>query len=133
MRWTATVAALTFAAGCATSSGVNRTDAYDSATVSGVISLPDGTPLGDAACTGVTITAEGSSGSMGRAMVHQSRSRCSYEISRLPSGTDLSVTITAPAAWKCGNGASVAFAPRIVKLQDHETKTQDFQPLCHSS
>ncbi len=110
-----------------------RPTAFNTATVTGVVTLPEGIANADSACRNLTIQAKaGAAASLGNATIRQSRGRCSYQISQLPTQAELALVLSAGNGWACENGAVVAFAPdaQTVTLKDHETRTQDFRGSC---
>ncbi len=126
-------AAAALAGGCDLSrakAGDPNLDAVSSSSVVGVIYLPQGLSESDW-CKRLTVEAAAQGTPVGRTAIRESRGRCSYEVSRLPSQQEISVTVKLPA---CPSGASAHLAPppQPLLLKDHETKTQDFRASCAS-
>ncbi len=126
-----TLTAAAVVAGCAHAPvGAPNQDATSSASVVGVIYLPEG--LSEAEwCRHLSVEAAAQGTAVGRVNIRTSRGRCAYEVSRLPSGEDIAVTVKLPA---CPSGGTASLAPPLqpVKLRDHETRTQDFRASCAS-
>ena len=130
----AVVVALT---GC---SGMSRSQVGDrdgNASITGIVSLPgSGFQKGEDPCEGVQVqvTHAGAQAadSVGSVQLKQSRGRCLYVASSIPSNADLQVTVTPSTAWKCDNGATPALTPASVslKLRDYQTATRDFAVAC---
>ncbi|XXF77866.1 hypothetical protein P2318_33170 [Myxococcaceae bacterium GXIMD 01537] len=128
----AVVVALT---GC---SGMSRSQVGDrdgNANVTGIVALPSsGLQKGEDPCAGVQVQVAhaGTSNAVGNVSVKQSRGRCMYVASNVPSNKDLQVTVTPGTAWKCENGAAPAFSPAsvAVKVPDYATATRDFTVGC---
>jgi hypothetical protein len=110
------------------------------AVITGVVSLPaSGMQKGEDPCEGVRVqvAAPGASeaDAMGSVQLKQSRGRCMYVASSIPSNADVQVTVTPGSAWKCDNGAAPALTPAnaSLKLRDYETATRDFAVACSES
>ncbi|MCP3143061.1 hypothetical protein [Pyxidicoccus xibeiensis] len=130
------VAALVVAAtGCATTGGGGSREG--NATVAGIIRLPQsGLQQASDACDQLQVTvspASAPSDALGRGMLKASRGgRCSFNVSGLPSNTELQVGLTAGAGLKCDNGAAPTITPepKTVKLGDYATVNHDFTLSC---
>lgn len=125
------LAALT---GCA---GMSRSAVADrgNASVTGLIALPSsGLQRAEDPCAGVQVNVAraGATTTLGDVALKQSRGRCMYTASGVPSGAELQVSVTPGGSWKCDNGAAPAFSPATtsVKLHDYETATRDFTVSC---
>jgi hypothetical protein len=107
------------------------------ATLLGVVALPESVQGQAGACEGLMITASAVGEDnvlLSRAVVRQSRNRCSYEMAGLPTGTDLKVNVQAPASWTCANGQPVSVSPNdTVKLSNFESRNRDLQAACSAS
>jgi hypothetical protein len=117
--------------GCATA-GTTNAEVFNTARIAGVVALPEGMSGGNP-CASLTVAANDPKGAqVGRATVRESRSRCSYEISQLPSDVEISITVKPASEWHCANGATPAFTAgsQPVKLRDNETRTHDFRAMC---
>ncbi|HZI16912.1 MAG TPA: hypothetical protein VE153_41480 [Myxococcus sp.] len=124
--------------GCATTGGGGG-GSDGNANIAGVIRLPEsglrqaGTPCDQLQ---VVVSSPGTPAmAMGRASVRTSRAgRCSFNVSGVPSNTELQVGVTAAASLKCDNGAAPTFAPAPspVTLKNHATATRDFTLSCGS-
>lgn len=133
----AVVVALT---GC---SGMSRSQVGDrngNATITGIVSLPSsGFQKGGDACEGVRVqvarAGAEAADSLGNVQLKESRGRCMYVASAIPSGSELQVTVTPGTAWKCDNGATPTLTPAqsAVKLADYQTATRDFAVACGES
>ncbi|MGO9829145.1 MAG: hypothetical protein ACLPJH_03325 [Myxococcaceae bacterium] len=107
-------------------------------TVTGVVVLPQSD---DSACNQLAIFAtaaddKGQTQRVGRAAVHSESGRCLYSIGELPPAVAVTVHVEAAPGMKCGNGASLAFAPQgpeTVSLKDDQIVTRDFQPQCSAT
>jgi hypothetical protein len=128
------VAALVVAAtGCATSKDAAAGGQGGNATVTGSITYPASGLSGDA-CTSVRVAVtEGNSAALGSGSVKQSRNnRCSYTVSSLPDGKDLSVTLLVDAGLKCANGAAptVSPGPTTMKIAKYASPVVSFKLAC---
>jgi hypothetical protein len=65
-------------------------------------------------------------------MVKQSKERCLYVVSSLPSDAELRLEVSPGTAWRCEDGQSPTLTPkpRALKLRDYETATRDFGATC---
>jgi len=131
----AVVVALT---GC---SGLSRSQVGDrdgNASITGIVSLPgSGFQKGEDPCEGVQVqvTHAGADASVGSVQLKQSRGRCLYVASSIPSNAELQVAVTPGTAWKCDNGATPTLTPATasLKLRDYQTATRDFTVACGES
>ena len=107
------------------------------ASLLGVIALPESVASQDNACDGVVITASPASEEnvlVGRAVVRQSKGRCSYQLSGLPTDTELKLNVQAPASWTCANGQPVSVSPTdTLKLSNMESRNRDLRAACSAS
>ena len=107
------------------------------ASLLGVVSLPESVKDQGNACDGLSITAalaEDPNVLVGRATVRQSRGRCSYQISGLPSDAELKLNVQAPASWTCASGQAVSVAPAdSLKLGNMESRNRDLNAACSAS
>lgn len=107
------------------------------ATLLGVVALPESVQGQASACEGLLITASPAGEEnvfLSRAVVRQSRNRCSYQLSGLPTDTDLKINVQAPASWTCANGQAVSVSPNdTVKLSNLESRNRDLQAACSAS
>jgi hypothetical protein len=64
--------------------------------------------------------------------VKQSRERCLYVVSNLPSNAELQLEVRPGASWRCEDGQAPGLKPRpgMLKLHDYETATRDFRATC---
>lgn len=121
-------------------SGLSRSQVGDrdgSAALTGVVTLPSsGMQKGEDPCEGVQVqvvrAGASAASALGDVQLKQSRGRCMYVVSGLPSRTDVQVTVTPGTAWTCDNGAAPAFTPAnaSLSLNDYETATRDFTVAC---
>jgi hypothetical protein len=127
------VAALVLAAtGCATMGGGGS---QGNATVAGVVRLPKSGMQASDVCDQLQVTVSPAStptNALGQADVRNSRGRCSFTVSGLPSNTDLQVGVAAGSGLKCDNGSAptISPAPSAVKLGDYATVNRDFELSC---
>ncbi|MBF5044680.1 hypothetical protein FGE12_19930 [Aggregicoccus sp. 17bor-14] len=132
----AVAVAASFATACASGPQVSSSRGGN-ATLLGVVAVPESAQGQANACDGLGITAalaEDSNILVGRAVVRQSRGRCSYQISGLPSGQELKLNVQAPASWTCANGSQVTVAPNdTVKLSNMESRNRDLSAACSAS
>ncbi len=113
-----------------------RPTAFNNARVTGVVTLPEGLAASGNACDSLSIQAKaGAADKLGNVSIRQSRGRCSYEISALPTQAELALVVRGGEGWACQNGSAVGFLPdaQTVTLQDHETRTQDFRGSCNAT
>jgi hypothetical protein len=113
-----------------------RPTAFNNARITGVVTLPEGLADASGACSNLSIQAKaGAAETLGNVIVRQSRGRCSYEISQLPTQAELALVLRGGSGWACQNGSSVGLLPdaQTVTLQDHETRTQDFRGSCSAT
>jgi hypothetical protein len=135
MRPLATVALVLTAVGCASSAGA-RLEREGNASLTGVLKLPAaGLGAAGASCAEVRVRVTHASQPellLGDAMVKQSRGRCLYVVSSLPSDAELVLTVSPGATWRCENGEAPTLTPETVtvRLRDYETATRDFRATC---
>ncbi len=69
---------------------------------------------------------------VGNLLVKQSRERCLYVLSSLPSDAELRLEVGPPTDWRCASGKVPTLQPRpgSLKLRDYETATRDFRATC---
>lgn len=135
-RLTVAAALSIAAAGCALDTGTKRLEREGNATLTGVVVPPPGTPAqGSALCAGVTVQVAHASEptlSLGHLLVKQSRERCLYVLSSLPSEAELQLQVLLGTDWRCQDGEAPTLTPKpgLVKLRDYETATRDFRATC---
>lgn len=128
--------ALLLAMGCASGTGAERLEREGNASLTGVIAAPpSAVRQGGTSCAGVRIhVAHVSEPSrpLGNAMVKQSRERCLYVVSNLPSDAELQLEVSPASSWRCKDGQAPSLRPRpgVLKLHDYETATRDFRATC---
>ncbi|MDY7230260.1 hypothetical protein [Hyalangium rubrum] len=132
-----TAALLLATTGCASLLGAARLEREGNATLTGVVVPPAGGEVRKEAtsCAGVTARVSHVSepeNALGSLMVKQSRGRCLYVVSNLPSNAELHLEVSPGTTWRCGDGEAPQLtpAPRAVKLRDYETATRDFRAVC---
>lgn len=121
-------------AGCA--SGALRLEREGNATLTGFLTAAPGTVRQEStSCAGVRVHvthASAPSQPLGNVMVKQSRGRCLYVVSNLPSDAELRLEVSPGAGWRCEDGRVPTFTPKpgTFKLRDYETATRDFRATC---
>lgn len=124
------VVSITVLAGCGMAGNrvSNAQEALNTATITGVVYLPEGVAASDA-CGAMSIQALQGGAAIGRSQVRESRGRCWYELSRLPADVDVTVHVSPPA---CSGGAPASLTPteEPVRLRKDETRTRDFRATC---
>lgn len=128
--------ALLLATGCASGTGAERLEREGNASLTGVISAPP-SPVrqGSTSCAGVRVHVahvSEPSRALGSTMVKQSRERCFYVVTNLPSEAELQLEVTLSPSWRCEDGQAPVLKPEpgAVKLHDYETATRDFRATC---
>jgi hypothetical protein len=128
--------ALLLATGCASGTGAERLEREGNASLTGVIAAPpSAVRQGSTSCAGVRIhVAHVSEPSrpLGSTLVKQSRERCLYVVSNLPSEAELQLEVSPASSWRCEDGQAPSLKPRpgVLKLHDYETATRDFRATC---
>lgn len=128
--------ALLLATGCASGTGAERLEREGNASLTGVISAPPGTVRqGSTSCAGVRIHVahvSEPSRALGSTLVKQSRERCLYVVSNLPSEAELQLEVSLSSGWRCEDGQAPVLKPKpgVLKLHDYETATRDFRATC---
>lgn len=124
------------AVGCATAEQRAADPQYramNHSAVMGTIALPTNA----ASCSGVEVNVYTQKDNLlvAHAAVTQSRARCTYSVSQLPADVALNVQVKPSSDWQCENGSPAALKPQAqeVRLQDYETRTQDFSASCARS
>jgi hypothetical protein len=122
--------------GCASGAGTQRLEREGNASLTGVLSsAPSSVRQGNTSCAGVRVNvthASEPSQPLGNVMVKQSRQRCLYVVSSLPSDAELRLEVSPGSAWRCEDGQAPTLTPRpgSFKLRDYETATRDFRVTC---
>lgn len=128
MRLLACVAVVCAVTGCATTGNSPNAALTSTGRIAGVVKLPE--QLSSAQpCDRISVVALSGDVEVGKAFVRQSRSRCSYEITNLPTNVDVGLQVKVDGL-QCANGADVSASSDTVKLQDGEIKTKDLQTSC---
>jgi hypothetical protein len=133
---TVTAALCLATAGCASGAGSQRLEREGNACLTGVLSAgPTAVREGSTSCAGVRIHvahASEPSRPLGNVMVKQSRERCLYVVSNLPSGAELRLEVSPGSGWRCEDGQVPTLTPTLgsIKLRDYETATRDFRATC---
>jgi len=128
--------ALLLATGCASGTSTQRLEREGNAALTGVIvAPPSAVRQGSTSCAGVRIQVahlSEPSRPLGSVMVKQSRERCLYVVSNLPSGAELQLEVSLSPNWRCEDGQAPGLKPRpgVVTLHDYETATRDFRATC---
>lgn len=123
-------------AGCASGPGARRLEREGNASLTGVLSLAaDEVRQGSTSCAGVRVQvthAGEPTQPLGSVMVKQSRGRCLYVVSNLPSNTELRLELSPGTLWRCEDGQAPTLAPKpgSFSLRDYETATRDFRATC---
>lgn len=123
-------------AGCASGAGAQRLEREGNASLTGVLSAaPSAVRQGSTSCAGVRVHvthASEPSFPLGNVMVKQSRERCLYVVSSLPSDAELRLEVSPGSVWRCEDGQTPTLTPRpgAFKLRDYETATRDFRVTC---
>jgi hypothetical protein len=123
-------------AGCASGAGTQRLEREGNASLTGVLSAaPGAVRQGNTSCAGVRVyVAHVSEPSqpLGTVMVKQSRGRCLYVVSHLPSDAELQLELSLGPTWRCEDGQTPTLTPKpgSFKLRDYETATRDFRATC---
>jgi hypothetical protein len=129
-------AALLLATGCASGAGTQRLEREGNASLTGVIVAPPSAVRQETtSCAGVRVHVahiSEPSRPLGTPMVKQSRGRCLYVVSNLPSDAVLQLEVSPASSWRCGEGQAPTLKPKpgAFKLRDYETATRDFRALC---
>ncbi len=139
-RITITLLLLSTTIGCSTSqSATGGSVAREgNGTVAGIVKLAEEMgPMSGDFCEGLTVKVTHASEPqevLGDGMVKTSRSRCSYQITHLPNGSELLLTVTPSPAWQCSNGATPTITPEptALTLADYQTDTRDFRVSCEA-
>lgn len=122
--------------GCASLGGAQRLEREGNATLTGVVVPPGGgVRKEDTSCVGVKARVAHVSEpehALGSLMVKQSRGRCLYVVSNLPSNAELQLTVSPGTSWRCEDEEAPSLTPaaRTLKLRDYETATRDFRAVC---
>lgn len=121
------------AVGCGTTKSTEATSMYGgSGKVVGVVALP-ATGLGTAApCDALQVKATyaESGDAVGKVVVRQSRNRCSYEVTRVPTDAAVKLEVV-PQGLQCEGGAqATASEAQVMQLQYGQTKLADFRVSC---
>jgi hypothetical protein len=122
--------------GCASGTQAQRLERVGNASLTGVIvPPPEAVRQGNTFCAGVRVQvthAREPSLLLGSLMVKQSRDRCLYVLSSLPSDAELRLEVSPGQDWRCAQGQTLTLQPRpgVVKLRDYETATRDFRAAC---
>lgn len=128
--------ALLLATGCASGTGAERLEREGNASLTGVITAPPSVVRqGSTSCAGVRIRVahvSEPSQALGSTMVKQSRERCLYVVTNLPSEAELQLEVGLSSSWRCEDGQAPTLKPTPggVKLHDYETATRDFRATC---
>jgi hypothetical protein len=123
-------------AGCVSGTGARRLEREGNAILTGVVLPPAGTGgRGPPPCAGVRVRVSHASEPahpLGSVMVKQSRERCLYVVSNLPSQAELRLEVSPAAGWRCEDGEAPTLrpAPGALRLRDYETATRDFRATC---
>lgn len=124
--------------GCATTGGGGG-GSDGNANIAGIIRLPEsGLQQAGNPCDQLQVVVSSPSTpsmAVGRASVRTSRAgRCSFNVTGVPSNTELQVGVTAAAGLKCDNGAAPTFAPAPspVTVKSYATAARDFTLSCGS-
>lgn len=123
-------------AGCALGAGTQRLEREGNASLTGVLSAaPSAVRQGNTSCAGVRVHvthASEPSRPLGNVMVKQSRERCLYVVSNLPSDAELRLEVSPGSVWRCEGGQMPTLTPRpgAFRLRDYETATRDFRATC---
>jgi len=122
--------------GCASGTGTQRLEREGNASLTGVIVAPSSAVRqGSTSCAGVRVQVahvSEPSRPLGSVMVKQSRERCLYVVSNLPSDAELQLEVSPASSWRCEDGQAPGLKPRpgVLKLRDYETATRDFRATC---
>jgi hypothetical protein len=128
--------ALLLTTGCASGTGAQRLEREGNASLTGVlVAPPSAVRQGDTSCAGVRVQVahvSEPSRPLGSAMVKQSRGRCLYVVSNLPSDAELQLEVSPPPGWRCEDGQAPGLKPKpgVLRLHDYETATRDFRATC---
>jgi hypothetical protein len=123
-------------AGCASGTQAQRLERVGNASLTGVIVPPtSAVRQGSTSCAGVRVQVTHASEPtrpLGSLMVKQSRERCLYVLSSLPSDAELRLEVSPARDWRCAEGQSPTLQPRpgALRLRDYETATRDFRATC---
>ncbi|MBN1209154.1 MAG: hypothetical protein JXB05_30130 [Myxococcaceae bacterium] len=123
-------------AGCVSGSGTQRLEREGNATLTGVVLPPPGARWrGSPPCAGVRVRVAHASEPtrpLGSVLVKQSRERCLYVVSSLPSEAELRLEVSLGEGWRCedGEAPSLTPTPGSLRLRDYETATRDFRATC---
>ncbi|HET9451823.1 MAG TPA: hypothetical protein VFO83_13105 [Aggregicoccus sp.] len=132
----AVVAGSCLVSACATGPQVSSTH-RGNATVLGVVSVPESVQGQADACEGLSVTASLAGDAnvlVSRGVVRQSRNRCTYELSGLPTDTEIKLNVQTPASWTCANGQAVSVVPAdSLKLGNFESRNRDLTAACSAS
>ena len=124
------------AAGCASGTGMQRLEREGNASLTGIVVPPaSAVRQGSTFCAGVRVRvahAREPTRMLGSVMVKQSRERCLYVVSSLPSDAELHLEVIPGTGWRCESGQAPTLIPKPgpLKLRDYETATRDFRATC---
>jgi hypothetical protein len=132
----AVVAGSALVSACASGPQVSSTH-RGNATLMGVVSVPESVQGQADACEGLSITASLADKAdvlVSRGVVRQSRNRCTYQLSGLPTDTEIKLNIETPASWTCGDGQAATVSPTdSLKLSNFESRNRDLSAACSAS
>jgi hypothetical protein len=122
--------------GCALGAGTQRLERDGNASLTGILSTgPRAVRQGNTSCAGVRLDVthvSEASRPLGNVLVKQSRERCLYVVSNLPSDAELRLEVSPGSVWRCEDGQTPTLTPKpgTFKLRDYETATRDFRVTC---
>lgn len=128
--------ALLLTTGCASGTGTERLEREGNASLTGVLMAPPSVVRhGSTSCAGVRVHVAHVSEParpLGNVMVKQSRERCLFVVSNLPSEAELQWEVSPASGWRCDDGQAPTLKPKpgVLKLHDYETATRDFRATC---
>ena len=128
MRLSSSLLIAAFLAGCASGGANLNADATNHGVIAGVVKLPS--EIADGACDKLSLVAMADGQQVGRTSIRQSRGRCTYEISRVPEDTELTVQVKSDGL-SCPNGGTLAIPEgKTVRVKPGVAALYDVAATC---